>query len=278
MKKFIVLCLALICAYSASAWTRAVHAGVAAIADANLTPTAKQNIDNLLDGRTIIYYAQWLKDMGDTKGYEHTRAWRNVAMTPKGKLIIGKKAEKHSVPQINSAKAYDALVEAMTALQSAELTKEKKADHLRTIVSIIADLHCPTHYIFTDMVEKRDMVFYNSANKKHKYSLYWEKAALFGTFTWRTNELVYLLNRKTPEQVAALTNGSVTKWITGNAPIYRDVYNMLEDGTHFNKKSLREWQNKIYPIALEQVATAGYRLAAVLNGLFDPNVECVKIK
>jgi hypothetical protein len=53
---------------------------------------------------------------------------------------------------------------------------------------------------------------------------------------------------------------------------------MLDTGTSFDKKGLRNWQNKIYPIATEQIAVAGYRLAAILNGLFDSSVPNVKTK
>ena len=129
----------------------------------------------------------------------------------------------------------------------------------------------------TDLLEKRKSYYYYN-DKKHNYMSYWESNSIRGTFDWRTNEYVHLLNRKSPEQIAQITAGSITDWVTGNAPLYRQVYGMLDTGTKFSKKSLRLWQNKIYPIATEQVAVAGYRLAALLNSLFDSNAANVKLK
>lgn len=277
MKKILAIAVALLCTYNTYAWSRALHAAVAAIAEDNLTEQAKQNITNALDGKSMVYHAQWLKDVGGTPEYAHTRAWRNVAMTPKGKLIVGKKAQKHAEPSIQKAQAYDALIAAVSAIESGKLNEKELADNIRYIITITADLHCPTHYIFTDMIEKRKSYYYYDG-KKHRYDLYWENSAVKGTFSWRTNEFVHQLSRKTPEQVAQITKGSITSWITGNAPLYRDIYMMLDTGTSFDKKGLRNWQNKIYPISTEQIAVAGYRLAAILNGLFDSSVPNVKTK
>jgi len=72
--------------------------------------------------------------------------------------------------------------------------------------------------------------------------------------------------------------GSVTSWVISNAAAYREIYTLLKDGQKFNQKSYRLWQNTIYPISTEQAAVAGYRIAAILNGLFDSNVANVKIK
>ena len=277
MKKFITIIVALLSIHSASAWSKAIHAGIAAIADANLTEQAKENIRQALDGRNIVYHAHWMYDMGESAGYEQTKEWKNVPLTAKNKVLKAKKAAAHPEKSVQSAKAFDALLAAIKAIESGSLTEEQLADNIRYIVTIVGDLHCPTHYIFVDEPQLRKKHYFYD-NKKHSYTGYWENAAIFGTFNWKSNEFVHQLNRKSPEQIAAITDGSVTDWVISNAAIYREIYSLLENGQEFNKKSFRLWQNKIYPISTEQVAVAGYRLAAILNGLFDSNVPNVKIK
>lgn len=278
MRKFIIIIAALLSVQSAFAWSRAIHNAIAAIADDNLTEQAKQNISKALGGHNIIYYAQWMYDVADSEGYAQTKNWRSVAFN-KTKLISGKKIAKHPENIVNRACGLEALIDAVKAIESGNLTEQETADNIRYIVTIVGDLHCPTHYIFTDMLEKRKSFYYiQGDDKKHSYVNYWENSSIRGTFSWRTNEFVHQLSRKTPEQVAAITKGSITDWIVGNVPLYRSVFDMVESGTRFSKTKLRLWQNTMYPIATEQVAVAGYRLAAILNGLFDNSVANVKTK
>ena len=277
MKKFITIIVALLTIQSVSAWSRAIHAGIAAIADANLTEQAKENIRQALDGRNIVYSAHWMYDMEKTKGYEQTKNWRSVAVAKNNKPLNAKKSLNHKEDIVRRAQGLEALCAAINAIEAGGLTKEQLADNIRYIVTIVADLHCPTHYIYPEALSQRKMHYYYN-DKKYSYVGYWENNSIAGTFNWKSNEFVHILNRKSPEKIAEITSGSITSWIIKNAAEYRNIYTLLESGTTFTQSKLRLWQNTIYPISTEIVAVAGYRTAAILNGLFDSNVENVKIK
>lgn len=276
MKKFITIIVALLTIQSASAWSKAIHAGIAAIADANLTEQTKESIRQALDGRNIVYSAHWMYDMEKTKGFEQTKNWRSVAVAKNNKPLNAKKSLHHKEDIVRRAQGLEALAAAIRAIESGKLSKEELANNIRYIVTIVGDLHCPTHYIYPEALELRKMSF--TYNKKQSYVSYWEHTSVAGTFNWKSNEFVHQLNRKSPEQIAAITKGSITNWVTKNAAEYRNIYTLLESGKTFDQKNLRLWQNNIYPISTEQVAIAGYRIAAILNGLFDSNVPNVKIK
>jgi hypothetical protein len=277
MKKFITIIVALLTIQSVSAWSRAIHAGIAAIADANLTEQAKENIRQALDGRNIVYSAHWMYDMEKTKGYEQTKNWRSVAVAKNNKPLNAKKSLNHKEDIVRRAQGLEALCAAINAIEAGGLTKEQLADNIRYIVTIVADLHCPTHYIYPEALSQRKMHYYYNY-KKYSYVGYWENNSIAGTFGWKSNEFVHILNRKSPEKIAEITSGSITSWIIKNAAEYRNIYTLLESGTTFTQSKLRLWQNTIYPISTEIVAVAGYRTAAILNGLFDSNVKNVKIK
>lgn len=277
MKKFITIIVALLTIQSVSAWSRAIHAGIAAIADANLTEQAKENIRQALDGRNIVYSAHWMYDMEKTKGYEQTKNWRSVAVAKNNKPLNAKKSLNHKEDIVRRAQGLEALCAAINAIEAGGLTKEQLADNIRYIVTIVADLHCPTHYIYPEALSQRKMHYYYN-DKKYSYVGYWENNSIAGTFNWKSNEFVHILNRKSPEKIAEITSGSITSWIIKNAAEYRNIYSLLESGTTFTQSKLRLWQNTIYPISTEIVAVAGYRTAAILNGLFDSNVKNVKIK
>ena len=64
MKRLLLIAAfaALTSAQGAFAWGRLGHAAVARLAEQHLTKKAKANLDKLLDGRSIVYYASWMDD------------------------------------------------------------------------------------------------------------------------------------------------------------------------------------------------------------------------
>ncbi|MGN0007680.1 MAG: S1/P1 nuclease [Alistipes sp.] len=280
MKKIYLLLLsALAFAPAANAWDGAIKTGIAAIADANLTPTAKKNIDAALGGHSIAYYAYWLDNVSGTEGYTQTKAWHHVAFTAKNKLIPAKKAEKSKNEIIQSAQAYEALVNAVGVLQNrGKATKEEIADNIRFVVCILADLHCPSHYVYADLLPQREWKYYYGG-KAYNYMRFWENTAFTNAFSnWRANEFVHQLNRKSDDEIRLLTAGSLTEWIVKNAEKYRSIYTMITPDQKFDKKTIRLWYNQFYPLSTEYITEAGYRLARVLNGLFDDEVAPLKVK
>lgn len=281
MKKiYLLIFAAMTFSPAANAWNSAIHTGIAAIADANLTPATKKAVAEALDGHTIANYAYWMDDVAGIDKYAASRQWHNVALTPKGKIIVAKKAAKSQSEDIRSAQAFDGLVKAIEALKKRDtLSKEEIADNIRFIVYILADLHCPSHYVYSDLLAERSWKYFrDKAKKGDSYMTFWDGISITGTFNWRANEFAHQLNRKSAGEIEALTDGSITKWIESNAAEYRKIYSMITPDKRFDGKEFRLWLNGIYPFSTEQVAVAGYRIAKVLNGLFDDGEPAAAIK
>ncbi len=283
MKKifFPTIVAALLLVQSASAWNGQVHSGITAIAEANLTPTAKAEIERYLGGRPLTYYASWMDDISVYPEYEACKEWHEIAFNPKYKILAGKRAAKSDDKRISKAKAFDGLKAAVKALENRKsLSDSEVADNIRFLTYILADLHCPGHYLYTDLTpEQQNPKFYRDKSRKaQEFRNFWEGAAITQTHNWRANEFVHQLNRKGAEEIEALTSGTMAEWVTANARDYRFVYtSLLNDGNRFSNTKYRLWLNKIYPFAEEQAAIAGYRIAKVLNGLFDGGAEKVAV-
>ena len=243
----------------ASAWNGSINAGIAAIAHDNLTTEAKQGIVEILDGHSIVHSAS-----------RPTNHHTNVAINGKGKVLSAKKAAKSKNSEVKSALLLEDINRAIAALKCDKTPKDVKATMLKNLVCAIGDLHCPGHYIYTDALEYRNYgLRYVDEQTPRKYTDLWEGDMVYGTFGWKTNEFVHQLSRKSPEQVAALTAGTVTEWAEANAVAYKQLYKDFENNRHFEKGiDYRLWMNTNYPVAVEQVAVAGYRLAALLNSIF----------
>ncbi|MBQ7856771.1 MAG: S1/P1 nuclease [Alistipes sp.] len=281
MKKILLSIIAVLALTPAvKAWNGALHTAVAAIADANLTAEARKSIEAALDNHSIAYYAYWMEEVSDTEQYRHTENWHNVALTPKGKIIAAKKADKSDAGVVRRADALEGLSLAVAALQNrASLSKQEVADNIRFVVHIMGDLHCPSHYVFTDLLEERKIKYrYDKESKTRSYMKFWEGDVVHHTFGWKVNEFVHQLNRLSPEKVAELTKGSVCDWVTANAKVYRPIYSYIEPNQHLTAKTYRPWLNKSFEMATDQIGVAGYRLAALLNGLFDESAPKKSVK
>ena len=260
MKKiFTTIVASLLVMQYATAWTGSLHAGIAAIAHDNLTEQTKKGIVEILGGRSIIYAASL-----------PTSHNQNIAIAPNGKVLSAKKAAKSKCSEVASALLMDDIERAVAATRDPKTPKDTKAPLLKNLVAAIGDLHCPGHYIYTAEPKLREIYYLHTKDTNpRKFTELWESAAVQGTFGWKSNEFVHQLSRKTPEQVAAITAGTVTDWAERNAAEYRPLYDTIESGHHFEQSiEYRLWLNKIYPIAVEQIAVAGYRLAALLNSIF----------
>ena len=67
----LILSLAVI---QAAAWGQKGHDVTAAIAERHLTPATKVAVDSLLDGRSIIYWANWLDNASHQRELAYTKA------------------------------------------------------------------------------------------------------------------------------------------------------------------------------------------------------------
>ena len=59
----------------ASAWGQKGHDVTAAIAEKHLTAAADSLTTDLFDGRSIIYWANWLDNASNTPEYRYSKTW-----------------------------------------------------------------------------------------------------------------------------------------------------------------------------------------------------------
>ncbi len=270
MKKIYLLAASLLCVSTAMAWNGHIHSGITAIADANLTPTAKAEIERVLGNRPVTYYANWVMDVAEEPLHSATHEWHNVALSHKCQILKSKKRVKSKDKDVSTAGAYDGLKQTYAALAAREtLEPAKVADNIKYLIHIVADLHCPTHYIFTDQGDAERRPSYDRGKNKHDYYVFWDGPSIRSSHDLSNGEFVHMFNRKSREQVAAIVDGNIEQWIVDNARNYRAFLDKVKPAGTYSNNKYRLWLNKIYPFAEEQATVAGYRMAHLLNTLFD---------
>lgn len=250
-----LLTIMLCCWYSAAfGWGKVGHDAVAYIAECNLTPKAKKNIEKYLGGHSIVYYASWMDQIRHTPAYKHTTSWHTNRVDAEGNYIPNPKGD------------------AMSFLENC-ITKMRDYHNLNDstimvticfIVHLVGDLHCPGHVKYP---------WYKNFNfslngKEYGFHNYWDEWALTLSNNWHYMEYQHQLDRCSKKEKRELGKGTPRDWLTDNARNCRVIYNWTKSNQELSYEEGRDFINFSHGFAEKQVLKAGYRLAALLNELF----------
>ncbi len=249
-------------------WGPTGHDVVAAIAEKYLTDKTKQELDELLDGRSIVYYSSWMDNIQNSpyweNGYNQTKTW-HYANVDKGETYqTMRKNDKGDV------------VTALTTLTNQlqynyeNLTDSMRSDYVKMIVHMVGDMHCPMHAgRLSDLGGNRSKVRWFGRNT-NLHSV-WDSKIVESARKWSYTEWRDQLTRVVDEEyVGMLWNGDFEKWFTETvneaAKIYEYVENLGEENPNLSYQFVYDFS----PVLEDRLLVGGIRLAYVLNSIFDP--------
>lgn len=263
MKRFLIILTALLAAVPSadvSAWGRKGHETIAKIAERNLTAHAKEVVERYLDGHSIVYYAKWLDEYRETPEYGFTSTW-------------------HGTPLDENNRYTDALLEPEgNAIYGIELALDNLRDYksqsdstvcvnIKYLLHLVGDMHCPVHlrYPGRDMwssVWLRDV--YNNPVRMSIH-LVWDNGVIDMTRIWSVSEWAEELDRWSDERKAAVTKGTPRDWLNESADDCLVQFELSKPDDYLGQ----EFYNRALPLIESQITKAGYRLASLLNKLFN---------
>ena len=97
-----------------------------------------------------------------------------------------------------------------------------------------------------------------------RYHTIWDTPIVATTHPWSFSDLAFQLDRYTEEQQRAAIAGDIYDWGRESAANSKCIYDVKP-----GDKLGHDFILKYKPLAEEQLAKAGYRLAKVLNDIFD---------
>lgn len=259
-----IICL--FCVFSSFGWGKKGHDVTAAIAEAHLTPEAKALVDDLLDGRSMVYWANWLDNASYTPEYRYTKTWhyKNVnkgvryeemGVNPSGDAVLAIKAQ-------------------METLMDSTRTKDDKTLALKILVHIVGDLHQPLHLGHAnDLGGNRVKVkFFDRDTNLHSL---WDDSLPEAVHKWSYSEWVDQLDRLNPETEQTVifpetyeskgvyTPKLVDEWAKETVKVADVVYEKMPEKSKIKYDEIA-WSA---PIIEQQVLAAGLRLAFLLNSI-----------
>ena len=246
------------CCLSASAWNKVGHDAIAYIAECHLTPRAKANIERYLDGYSIVYTASWPDMVRLQPAYAHTHKWHGSTVTPEGKYMRRRSGNWDAVM---------GLEQTMAKLENhKQMTDSAVAVDLKILVHLIGDLHCPSHASFEDHPQGKFK--FKLCGNEFQFHQYWD-AAPDNSHKWYYTDYQYNLDRWPEEKQKEVAKGTPLEWTEENARLSREIYDRIHPGDDLDRAQTYDFQIFTQELTDQQIVKAGYRLAAVLNSLFD---------
>lgn len=256
MKRFIVLALAMVIALNASAWGPKGHDTVAYIAEKHLSKKTLKRVQEVLDGHSLVYVANWMDNASHTNEYAYTKTWHYVNVDPEeGSYANSKKdAAGDVVTAINS------IVE---NLKSGELTLEEEQVQLMMLIHLVGDMHCPMHAGHkSDRGGNGTQVKY--FGKQKKLHSVWDSEIVESAHRWSYSEWQFQVDRASKKEQKAIVQGTPNDWIEETVVLANDIY---EEST--TQQNLSYDYVAIYaPVIEQQFLKGGLRLAALLEEIY----------
>ena len=240
------------------AWGQKGHDVTAYIAEQHLTPAARAAVESLLDGKSIVYWANWLDITSHQRPLAYTKTWHYKN--------IDEGVRYEEAPANPAGDAVTAIKSRIEILNDPNTTAEERRLALKILIHVVGDLHMPLHMGHaTDLGGNRIKVkFFNRDNNLHAV---WDSSIPESAHKWSYTEWQQQIDRANPADEAAIISGSVDDWAKETVAIASDVYTYFQPDCNISYNEVARWT----PTVEQQFLRGGLRLAHLLNSIFDPD-------
>ena len=239
-------------------WGQKGHDTTAFIAENHLTPITAATVEEILDGKSIVYYANWLDNASHTPEYAYSKTWHYKN--------IDDGVAFEEAPLHEDGDVVRAVYGQIDVLRDPESSKEDKQLALKILVHVMGDMHQPMHMGHaSDLGGNRWTVnYFGRDNNLHSV---WDSSVPESAHKWTYTEWQNQIDRANEEETnSILAEGSPEKWAMETFMICKDVYDKTPEGTKISYDYVAEWT----PVVEQQFLKGGLRLADLLNSIFDP--------
>lgn len=258
MKKLILTVIAAASVLAASAWSQKGHDVTAYIAEKHLTPRTLAAVDSILDGKSMVYWANWLDNASHQLEMAYTKTWHyknidegmaytDAPLNSKGDVVTA----------INGQ--IDVLADPATTPQQAALA-------MKILVHCMGDLHQPMHLgHLSDLGgNKTKMKFFDTPTNLHSI---WDSRLVESAHKWSYTEWQQQIDRATPAEQALIIEGTPDSWAAETFDIATRCYKYFRPGQKVMYNEIARWTSVIE----QQFLRGGLRLAHILNTIYDPD-------
>ena len=263
MKSKTILSFGIMLSMSASAfaWGQKGHDVTAFIAEKHLTPAAKAACDSILNGKSIVYWANWADNACHTPQYEYQKTWhyRNID--------AGHDYDKF--PRNENGDVTTAIRQQYEVLSNPDSSLEDKQLSLKLLVHFLGDIHQPMHmgHLSDRGGNSVKVKYFNSDRNLHGI---WDSSLVESAHNWTYTEWQEQIDRASKaEEAAIISSTDPDDWGKETFAYATEIYDKTPEGTNISYDYIAEWT----PLIEQQLLKGGLRLAHLLNSLFDPHYK-----
>lgn len=252
---FLVVCFFISSTFSARAWGPEGHTIVGKVAMSLLTPAAKNQVLQLLNGMSIDTAANWMDIMRSNSDYDFMKPWHYVDY-----------GKEESYPAVNQDQIVNKITAVIKELQHKKLlcSDQVKMDVLY-LFHLIGDLHQPLHTGYdSDLGGNKIKIEYDTL-KANLHSFWDEYVLSLNKINLETVVAFYNSNGKSELDKINAINAEL--WMSETRSLLPLVYDY--EGYILSKSYVVKQKT----IVEKQLVLAGIRLAQVLNSLFVQEAE-----
>lgn len=255
MRRLLCFFIAVVCATNAFAWGQKGHDVVAYIAECHLTPATAQKVAQVLNGHSLVYYANWLDNASHTKEFAFTKTW-HYANVDEGFTY-------DTMPKVESGDVVGAINLIVNKIKSGTLSHEDENLYLRMLIHLVGDMHCPMH-----AGRKSDrggnnvnVIYFGRPASLHSV---WDSSLVESAHKWSYTEWQQQIDRLGAKDIAAIMSGSVKDWFNESHAVAEQIYAEMEEGSKISYDEVAKYA----PIIELQFERGGLRLAYLLEYLY----------
>lgn len=256
MKKLLILFAGVLLSGSAFGWGQKGHDLTAYIAECHLTPKAAKQVDRVLNGHSPVYYANWLDIASHTPEYLYTRTWHYLNID-EGKTL-------ETMQRNPDGDVLTAVTMLYEKLRKGGLTPEEETLSLKMLIHLVGDMHCPMHTgRLSDLGgNKRPVKMFGRPTSLHSA---WDTAIVESAHKWSYTEWQTQIDRLNKKQAAEIQAGEPQDWLLETHEICKEIYESSPEGTNISY----DYVDKYTPVIEQQFLRGGYRLARLLNEIYQ---------
>ncbi|WP_418983782.1 S1/P1 nuclease [Alistipes sp.] len=256
MRNLLVILACLCCIRGAYGWGQKGHDVTVYIAECHLTPEAARKIDKVLGGHSPVYYANWLDVASHTPEYDYTRTWHY--------LNVDEGETLETMPKNPKGDILTAVTSIVAKLKAGGMTPDEEALQLKMLIHLVGDMHCPMHLgRLSDLGgNQRPVLMFGRQTNLHSA---WDTAIPEAAHKWSYTEWREQIDRLDEDEAARMQAGEPADWLAESLAICQRIYAQTPEGT----KISYDYVDQSAPVIERQFLRGGYRLARLLNEIYD---------
>ena len=246
-----------LCTLPSFGWSQKGHDTVAFIAENHLTPATKAAVDSLLDGKSIVYWSNWLDNASHTPEYAYSKTWHYKN--------IDADQTFRSAPLLPSGDIVRAINEQVAVLADTSVIDSRRALALKIVTHLLGDIHQPMHLGHASDRGGNSWTVKYFKQPTNLHSL-WDSRLVESGHKWSYTEWQQQIDRATPAEQLVIISGNIDDWARQSVETAAEVYRDFPAGKNISYNDIARWA----PVVEDQYLKGGLRLAHVLNLIFDP--------